>query len=83
MKAAVLGSIARHSRAARSTAGSAPFRTAGHVIEVEIDDATDAVALVRYYAVEDVGPMSNPLLVAGRHCEPKTKQSSSACSTQT
>jgi carbon-monoxide dehydrogenase large subunit len=38
----------------------------GHVVEVEIDEDTGAVALVRYHAVEDVGTMINPLLVAGQ-----------------
>jgi carbon-monoxide dehydrogenase large subunit len=36
------------------------------VVEVEIDQDTGAVALVRYHAVEDVGHMINPLLVAGQ-----------------
>jgi carbon-monoxide dehydrogenase large subunit len=33
---------------------------------VEIDEETGAVAIVRYTAVEDVGRMINPLLVAGQ-----------------
>jgi carbon-monoxide dehydrogenase large subunit len=33
---------------------------------VEIDEVTGAVAIVRYTAVEDVGHMINPLLVAGQ-----------------
>jgi carbon-monoxide dehydrogenase large subunit len=37
-----------------------------HVVEVEIDEATGAVELVRYHAVDDVGHMINPMLVEGQ-----------------
>jgi len=37
-----------------------------HISEVEIDEATGTVALVRYTAVDDVGHMINPLLVEGQ-----------------
>jgi carbon-monoxide dehydrogenase large subunit len=37
-----------------------------HISEVEIDEATGEVALVRYTAVDDVGHMINPLLVEGQ-----------------
>jgi CO/xanthine dehydrogenase Mo-binding subunit len=44
--------------------GDSTFSNGCHVVEVEIDEATGAVAIVRYHAVEDVGHMINPL--AGR-----------------
>jgi carbon-monoxide dehydrogenase large subunit len=37
-----------------------------HIAEVEIDEATGAVEIVRYAAVDDVGHMINPLLVEGQ-----------------
>jgi carbon-monoxide dehydrogenase large subunit len=37
-----------------------------HIAEVEIDEATGAVEVVRYAAVDDVGHMINPLLVEGQ-----------------
>jgi carbon-monoxide dehydrogenase large subunit len=46
--------------------GARTFPNGCHVCEVEIDAATGAVELVRYTAVEDVGRMINPLLVAGQ-----------------
>ena len=46
--------------------GQRTFPNGCHVVEVEIDEDTGAVAIVRYHAVEDVGPMINPLLVAGQ-----------------
>ena len=46
--------------------GDRTFPNGCHVVEVEIDEGTGAVAIVRYHAVEDVGHMINPLLVAGQ-----------------
>ena len=46
--------------------GARTFPNGCHVCEVEIDEATGAVEMVRYTAVEDVGRMINPLLVAGQ-----------------
>jgi carbon-monoxide dehydrogenase large subunit len=46
--------------------GARSFPNGCHVCEVEIDEKTGAVAIVRYTAVEDVGRMINPLLVAGQ-----------------
>jgi carbon-monoxide dehydrogenase large subunit len=46
--------------------GARSFPNGCHVCEVEIDEATGAVEIVRYIAVEDVGRMINPLLVAGQ-----------------
>src|SRR4051812_17340926 len=46
--------------------GQRTFPNGCHLVEVEIDQDTGAVALVRYHAVEDVGHMINPLLVAGQ-----------------
>jgi carbon-monoxide dehydrogenase large subunit len=46
--------------------GHRTFPNGCHIVEVEIDEATGAVAIVRYTAVEDVGHMINPLLVAGQ-----------------
>jgi carbon-monoxide dehydrogenase large subunit len=46
--------------------GARSFPNGCHVCEVEIDAETGAVAIVRYTAVEDVGRMINPLLVAGQ-----------------
>ena len=37
-----------------------------HISEIEIDEATGEVALVRYTAVDDVGHMINPMLVEGQ-----------------
>lgn len=41
-----------------------PFGT--HIAVVEVDDNTGKVELVRYVAVDDVGNMVNPLIVAGQ-----------------
>jgi carbon-monoxide dehydrogenase large subunit len=46
--------------------GARTFPNGCHVCEVEIDAETGAVEIVRYTAVEDVGHMINPLLVAGQ-----------------
>jgi carbon-monoxide dehydrogenase large subunit len=46
--------------------GARTFPNGCHICEVEIDEATGAVEIVRYTAVEDVGRMINPLLVAGQ-----------------
>jgi carbon-monoxide dehydrogenase large subunit len=46
--------------------GERTFPNGCHVCEVEIDTETGAVEIVRYTAVEDVGHMINPLLVAGQ-----------------
>jgi aerobic carbon-monoxide dehydrogenase large subunit len=46
--------------------GERTFPNGCHVAEVEIDEATGAVELVRYTAVDDVGHMINPLLVEGQ-----------------
>ena len=54
------------SRPAPSTAASAPYPNGCHITEVEIDEETGAVELVRYTAVDDVGHMINPLLVEGQ-----------------
>jgi carbon-monoxide dehydrogenase large subunit len=46
--------------------GERTFPNGCHVVEVEIDEETGAVEIVRYNAVEDVGHMINPRLVAGQ-----------------
>src|SRR5262249_54481488 len=46
--------------------GVRTFPNGCHVCEVEIDEATGVVEIVRYTAVEDVGHMINPMLVAGQ-----------------
>ncbi|HTY76810.1 MAG TPA: xanthine dehydrogenase family protein molybdopterin-binding subunit [Candidatus Bathyarchaeia archaeon] len=45
---------------------SVTFPNGCHVCEVEIDEATGAVKVVRYSVVDDVGRMINPLLVKGQ-----------------
>jgi carbon-monoxide dehydrogenase large subunit len=42
------------------------FPNGCHVSEVEIDEATGAVAVVRHTVVDDVGRMVNPMLVKGQ-----------------
>jgi len=46
--------------------GQRTYPNGCHISEVEIDEATGEVALVRYTAVDDVGHMVNPLLVEGQ-----------------
>jgi carbon-monoxide dehydrogenase large subunit len=46
--------------------GERTFPNGCHIVEVEIDEGTGAVEIVRYNAVDDVGHMINPLLVAGQ-----------------
>jgi carbon-monoxide dehydrogenase large subunit len=46
--------------------GHRTFPNGCHIVEVEIDAGTGTVEIVRYHAVEDVGHMINPLLVAGQ-----------------
>ena len=45
---------------------SVTFPNGCHVCEVEIDEATGAVRVVRYSVVDDVGRMINPMLVKGQ-----------------
>jgi aerobic carbon-monoxide dehydrogenase large subunit len=45
---------------------AATFPSGAHIAEVEIDTETGKAALVRYFAVDDVGRMLNPLLCAGQ-----------------
>jgi carbon-monoxide dehydrogenase large subunit len=47
-------------------ADGATFPSGAHVCEVEIDRETGEVALVGYFAVDDVGTMLNPLLCEGQ-----------------
>jgi carbon-monoxide dehydrogenase large subunit len=47
-------------------ADGATFPSGAHVCEVEIDCETGEVALVGYFAVDDVGTMLNPLLCEGQ-----------------
>ncbi len=46
--------------------GDRTYPNGCHVCEVEIDRETGKLEIVRYSAVEDVGHMINPLLVAGQ-----------------
>ena len=46
--------------------GERTYPNGCHVVEVEIDEGTGAVELVRYCAVDDVGHMINPMLVEGQ-----------------
>jgi carbon-monoxide dehydrogenase large subunit len=46
--------------------GERTYPNGCHIAEVEIDEETGVVALVRYTAVDDVGHMINPLLVEGQ-----------------
>jgi carbon-monoxide dehydrogenase large subunit len=46
--------------------GERTFPNGCHIVEVEIDEDTGAVEIVRYHAVDDVGHMINPRLVAGQ-----------------
>ncbi|MGH6771225.1 MAG: xanthine dehydrogenase family protein molybdopterin-binding subunit [Xanthobacteraceae bacterium] len=46
--------------------GERTYPNGCHIVEVEIDEGTGAVELVRYCAVDDVGHMINPLLVEGQ-----------------
>jgi len=46
--------------------GQRTFPNGCHIVEVEIDEGTGKVDLVRYSAVDDVGHMINPMLVEGQ-----------------
>jgi carbon-monoxide dehydrogenase large subunit len=46
--------------------GERTYPNGCHVVEVEIDEGTGVVELVRYCAVDDVGHMINPMLVEGQ-----------------
>lgn len=46
--------------------GEKSYPNGCHIVEVELDQATGAVEIVRYHAVDDVGHMINPLLVEGQ-----------------
>jgi len=52
--------------AATYAGGTATFPNGCHVCEVEVDRETGAVHVVRYTAVDDVGRVINPLIVAGQ-----------------
>ncbi|HUZ75901.1 MAG TPA: xanthine dehydrogenase family protein molybdopterin-binding subunit [Stellaceae bacterium] len=53
-------------RANFGPANAATFPSGAHICEVEIDLETGAAALVRYFAVDDVGRVLNPLLCDGQ-----------------
>jgi carbon-monoxide dehydrogenase large subunit len=42
------------------------FSNGAHVCEVEVDPETGVVAVVRYVAVDDIGTVINPMIVAGQ-----------------
>jgi carbon-monoxide dehydrogenase large subunit len=44
------------------------FPNGVHICELEIDDATGAVEILRYSVVDDVGTIMNPLLLEGQIC---------------
>ena len=46
--------------------GLATFPNGTHICEVEIDEATGKMELTKYWAVDDVGTMINPLLCEGQ-----------------
>jgi carbon-monoxide dehydrogenase large subunit len=46
--------------------GATAWPNGTHICEVEIDEATGRVELTRYFAVDDVGTMINPMLVEGQ-----------------
>src|SRR5271166_5608494 len=46
--------------------GPRPYPSGAHLCEVEIDEETGKVALTHYEAVDDVGPVSNPLPCEGQ-----------------
>jgi aerobic carbon-monoxide dehydrogenase large subunit len=46
--------------------GQRTYPNGCHISEVEIDEATGEIELMRYTAVDDVGHMINPLLVEGQ-----------------
>ena len=46
--------------------GQRTYPNGCHIVEVEIDESTGAVEIVRYHAVDDVGHMINPMLVEGQ-----------------
>ncbi len=46
--------------------GERTYPNGCHIVEVEIDEATGSVEIVRYHAVDDVGHMINPMLVEGQ-----------------
>jgi carbon-monoxide dehydrogenase large subunit len=54
------------SETAAFTPPAVTFPNGCHVCEVEIDEATGAVQLVRYTVVDDVGRVVNPMLVKGQ-----------------
>jgi len=53
-------------RANFGPADPATFPAGAHLCEVEIDEETGEVALIRYAAVDDVGRVLNPLLCEGQ-----------------
>src|SRR3954468_24539326 len=46
--------------------GERTYPNGCHIVEMEIDEDTGALEMVRYHAVDDVGHMINPLLVEGQ-----------------
>jgi carbon-monoxide dehydrogenase large subunit len=54
------------SETAAFTPPAVTFPNGCHVCEVEIDEATGAVRVIRYSVVDDVGRMINPMLVKGQ-----------------
>src|SRR6185437_7007426 len=54
------------SETAAFTPPAVTFPNGCHLCEVEIDEATGAVRIVRYTVVDDVGRMVNPMLVKGQ-----------------
>ena len=54
------------SETAAFTPPAVTFPNGCHVCEVEIDEATGEVRVIRYSVVDDVGRMINPMLVKGQ-----------------
>ena len=53
-------------REARGCCGPFSWPAGAHVAIVEVDTETGAVELLRYIAVDDVGTVVNPTIVAGQ-----------------
>jgi carbon-monoxide dehydrogenase large subunit len=60
------GKFSRGSRASRASSRCADLRRLSHAVELEVDEETGAVRILRYVVVNDSGRIINPMIAEGQ-----------------